>query len=346
MRNSRNSPQMFNKDDSRIVTIKTRGMIDYQAFGGHESSEALKIFGTRTFYTGDANTPLSCYDPQRVVVQNSMGYRGAEEFDSQVDMIATGCSQTFGLGIDEENMWSKRMSDSLDMSVATIAAPGWSVQEMVASVMHHIRRHGKPKVIAALLPDFGRTVAVQHEHIMTSETGEVEDQEEQFESPLRVKVQGFHYDGSNAHPKISKRPHVANDVIPTEWPIFIAAQAWAAFIEYCHVADITLVWTSWDKPVLDSYSLLREMADSPIANREDIVIDTSGLVDHEHYINFTAGSGPGPVLSLTKLACHRELKDRWPDTFDVGSDRCYHYGVHAHAHIAEMLTDKYKELAR
>tara|TARA_B110000971_G_C20037116_1_gene514995 strand:+ start:2381 stop:3412 length:1032 start_codon:yes stop_codon:yes gene_type:complete len=339
MKDPRGYQQMFDENDPRIVTIKGRGMIDYQAFGGIASSEALNIFGLRTHYTGDINEDNRCYDPQRVIVSNSKGYRGAKESDSQVDMIATGCSQTFGLGIDEENMWSRRMSDALGMSVTTIAASGWSVQEMVASVMHHIRKYGKPKVIAALLPDFGRSVNVKNETVMIPDEDAGEKQHNELEPRVRVQVRGFHYDAARGHPKLSKLPHIANDVVPYEWPVYASAQAWAAFVEYCHVADITLVWTSWDKPVLDCYSLLREMADIHHVNPEEVVIDTMGLVDNPYYFD-----GYGPTSSLTELSCHRELKDKWPDTFDVGSDLCTHYGVHAHVHIAEMLTNRYKEL--
>jgi hypothetical protein len=264
-----------------------------------------------------------------------MGFRGSEEFSSAVDLIAIGCSQTYGLGVDQKATWAVNMATSLGMSHVTLAAPGWSVQEMVSSTMAYIAKFGKPKVIAALLPDFGRTMFVEHEKLFLSEPSSPKTN-----THLDIVVRGFHYDGGYSRAKMSKAPHLAIDVVPREGAVYMAAQAWASFIEYCRVGGIDLVWTSWDKHNLDVYSMLKELSEDSRCNREDVLVDTTGLTTHP-YVTYAKAH----ITELKKLNCHQDVKESWPDSFDVGTDACEHYGAHAHAHIGELLTNKYLEIS-
>jgi len=326
---------VINSKDPRLVSVEHLNLVNTELFTNPDlQMQALNMFGTRTYYISEINKEnMRCFDPARSYSQNFLGYRGAKEFDSRVDLIATGCSQTFGLGIDEDAMWSKRMAQGLKMSYATIASPGWSVQEMVSSVMAYIRKYGKPKVIAALLPDFGRIMSVEHSQMFLPESTPVKQKD-----LLNIKVRGFHHDGSHFQPKLSKTPHSFMDVFPTEAAIYIAAQTWASFIEYCRVAEIALVWTSWEQSILDMYSMLSELVADPSCNPQGVIIDTTGFVSHNISI-FDEYS----ITNLKDAGCHQELKKLWPDSFDFGTDSCKHYGAHAHAHIAEMLAKKYLE---
>jgi len=328
-------PKYIDPKDSRLEVVEHMNILDSRLFTDPDlARESLSIFSTRIYHTGDTNEDTNCFDPARSYVQNSMGFRGSSEFQSRVDLIATGCSQTYGLGVDQEATWAVSMSNLLGMTHVTLAAPGWSIQEMTSSVMAYIHKFGKPKVIAALLPDFGRTMFIEHKNILTSEHGAPNDNEH-----LDIRVRGFHYDGGYSRAKISKAPHVSVDVIPNEAAVYMAAQAWASFIEYCRVGDIKLVWTSWDRHNLDVYSMLKELSEDPTCNRQDVIIDTTGLISHP-YVTYERAH----IKELKKLTCHQDIKDKWPDSFDVGTDACEHYGAHAHAHIAELLVEKLQEL--
>jgi hypothetical protein len=328
-------PKYIDPTDPRVEVVEHMNMLDSRLFTDSDlARESLNIFSTRIYHTGDTNEDTNCFDPARSYVQNSMGFRGASEFESGVDLIATGCSQTYGLGVDEDATWATSMANALGMTHVTLAAPGWSVQEMTSSVMAYIHKFGKPKVIAALLPDFGRTIFIEHENILISEHGSIKGNDH-----IDIRVRGFHYDGGYSRARISKAPHVSLDVLPTEAAVYLAAQAWASFIEYCRVGDIKLVWTSWDKHNLDVYSMLQELSEDPGCNRQDVIIDTSGMVWHP-YVTYAKAH----IEELKKLTCHQEIKDKWPDSFDVGTDACEHYGAHAHAHIGELLTSKYLEI--
>lgn len=324
---------MIDETDPRLVSVKHLDLVDPVLFTSPDlQPQSVFMFGTHIHRNSYVNEESAqCFDPSREYSQNSFGYRGKEEFDSRVELIALGCSQTFGLGVDEDAMWSKAMAKSLNMSQATLAAPGWSVQEMVSSAMAFIDKYGKPKVIAALLPDFGRIMGIEHKKVILSESKDSKPEEY-----LDIQVKGFHHYGHHSRVKISKSPHLFTDVLPTEWAVYTAAQAWAFFIQYCKVAEISLVWTSWDQTILDMYSMVPEISKHP--RYENVVIDTSGFVPHNISI-----FDEYCIKNLKDIDCHKELKDRWPDSFDFGTDSCKHYGAHAHAHIAEMLSKKYLE---
>ena len=293
--------------------------------------EFLYIFALKQWgYIPNTDNAFETEDPHRTYVVNSNGFRGAEEFNSQVDFIATGCSQTFGLGVPQEATWGATLADKLNMSHATIALSGWSVQEMVDSIMFHIHKHGKPKVIAALLPDFGRTIMLEKSDAFVSEAPEP------IWGEVGIHVKGFHYHGDSELPRISKRPHCNHDVLPPEFYTHIAAQSWAHFIEYCRVADIQLIWTSWDTSVLEQYSLASAISKIKDVRFEEAIIDLSGFFKTKFHIY-----DKQHLDLLDKLNCHSELENMWPECFREGTDIFKHYGTHAHAHIAEEFYDKY-----
>lgn len=324
-----NNSRLSKKDyDDLLGTIKLASMISENVFSDLNSTrEFLGMIGIREFYTEkiDPNG-----DPTRVYVSNSMGYRGDKEFDSRVDLITTGCSQTWGQGIPEEAMWANILASNLELSHANIAAPGWSVQQIVSSTMSYIQKHGKPKLIVALLPDFGRALVMQLSKVLV------------LDNPLHVpemSVGKIQFSGEDSDkPKLSKAPHRGKDVIPTEEPVFRAAQTWAAFMEYCKIGGIELVWTSWDIHVLAMYSLAADICKDDAINFQKIYVDTSNLVMHNLFVRDRMH-----IDALSGLGCHKDLYAKYPDCFDEGTDTGIHYGAHTNAHLADIFESKIRE---
>ena len=318
-------------DDSRLEATYGMNCLDPRLFKHREFYEQfLYLFALKSWNIDDINQDYGCHDPYRTYIQNSNGLRGDKEFNSQVDLIAIGCSQTFGLGVPQEATWAATLADKLNMSHATIAAPGWSVQEMVDSTMVHIRKYGKPKLIAALLPDFGRTIMVEKSDAFVSE------KPISTKGDLEFHVKGFHYDGANEIARLSKRPHASEEILPPEFYTHIAGQAWVHFIEYCRVADIQLIWTSWDTSVLEQYSLASAFSKHEKVNSQETILDLSGFFRTKFHLYRRQH-----LDVLDQLDCHSELESMWPECFREGTDLCKHYGTHAHAHIAEEFYDKY-----
>ena len=286
-------------------------------------------------------------DPMNSYRTNSYGYRG-DEFPGKVDLIVSGCSQTVGVGVPEEATWHEFLASSMGVSHVALAGSGWSIKQMVNSILWYIRKYGKPKTIALLLPDFTRDAGPLHASIL--ENPEVLP-------PTTSDVVYFSkYDvnAADTYPKMSKRPHRPTDVMPPELPVYHSAQALSTLIEFCRIAEIEIVWASWNNTAATIVEILNEIralaedelapeGDREFAQRivETGLLDTSGFFD----LNLSTWNNVH-IEKLKNLSCHSDLKDKYQTWFDVGTDEQKHYGVHAHAHVAEAFEEKLKEVRR
>lgn len=248
---------------------------------------------------------------------NSYGHR-SPDFVEQVDMIVAGCSQTYGIGVPDDQIWGRQLADKFGYSYVNLAAPGWSVQAILSSVLAYIEEFGKPKMVVVLIPDFARMIM-----------------------PLRFDVNRFnprkiarHGDGvhvgtlnfSSDNPKdvngprdkYIKKPYNLYEVLPYEVPFFFSAQALAYLISYCKAAGIELVWSSWNATILKFYR--------DLSLEGHIGLDMSGFMDRE-------------ILERRefqdKKSCHSELAEKYGENFHkaVGNDS--HMGIHEHIHLAD-----------
>jgi len=334
------------EDDPSLTEILHYRILDYFLFSSIQGKAILNsIFSNKIHRVGtwDAST---YGDPHTEYRQNSYGFRG-DEFPGQVDMITAGCSQTVGIGVPEETVWHEVLAKDLGVSHVNIAAAGWSISQIVESVMWYIRQHGKPKKIVLLLPDFARGHGVFNQEILVDpKTAPLYE-----ETGSKIYLSKYDVNAAETYPKISKRPHVPNDVFPPEMTVYLSAQAFASFIEYCRVGEIELIWGSWNNSAITVFEILEDIKtlakDQYVldeiyqdANRaiEEGMVDTSGMVD----IDLSTWNG-AHVEKLKRMNCHQELKEKYPLWFDVGTDEQKHYGVHAHAHVAEKFYQKITE---
>jgi len=265
---------------------------------------------------------------------NSYGYRDPE-YDGPVDLIAAGCSQTFGQGVPEDYRWSSMLAKKLNMSVATVAIPGWSAMSAISSTMQFILTHGKPKVVALYLPDFFRFDYVNNTNILIDAGFDVKDHEV---SALTVGHSG-HID---KFPKLSKKPHYTEEVINPEMSHFMNGQVLFWFSEYCKEAGIQLVWGSWSMANQELVSYMQSLDLNMYENNSHLKsvhmpkYDLSGYVD--------CGYGHDEKESLEKLSeagCHEEFKRTLSEEnlkfYDYASDSEWHMSIHAHYHVANSF---------
>jgi len=266
-------------------------------------------------------------DPENSYRWNIYGFRDPE-YTSSFDVVASGCSQTFGQGVPEDARWSALLGEKLGLSVATVASPGWSTQRAINAVMSHIKKHGKPKIVALLIPDFFRYDSVMSMSAIKSrhslERGDVADLTGETSGPIRDM------------PKVSKRPHNSEDVISTEMSYFLSGQTLRFFIEYCSAAGIRLVWGTWERSVAEiiNYTSSLELDDEfkPYAPE----LDFSSFVDMDYYHQHRGDTS----MTMGELGCHLDLKEKYEKYFDIGTDSDMHMGVHMHAHIADKFFAK------
>lgn len=280
-------------------------------------------------------------DKKNKYFKDSRGYRNLNE-EKFPEIIAAGCSQTYGIGVPEEVRWSNQLAKLTKMSHLNISLPGWSTQNIINGVMSHIQERGKPKIVALLLPDFFRYDTIVNSFSMKNKWGETNDGFlNKIENVRRMNELTSPYD---VLPKISKKPHISKEILSAEHSYFLSGQFLRFFIEYCKEANIKLIWGTWHSPLHEVVSYVKSINTKHITAAP--YTDFSGYVD----VGYRSHVGKNKLIEeYSSINCHKNLKNLYSECFDRGLDihpeekAPSHMGAHAHIHVAESF---YRQLVR
>lgn len=242
-------------------------------------------------------------------VLNSLGYRSPEF--APVDILSIGCSQTVGLGVDEDDIWPKLLSNLTGMSYSNLGIVGNSAQGMLENLLSYVKIYGPPKIVCALYPSMYR-LKIMLRKDMNVALYHNED--------LKVEVKNvnlsFASEGIELEKMINyaKRPYSINDVLAYEVGLHQSVMAIRVLSEYCRTAGIKLIVSTWE----------------PDAN--EVLKDVEEFVALENLEDF--------FYSSSSLNCHPEKQG---DSRDKGRDSSGHMGSHQHLHFAELFAEIIKE---
>jgi hypothetical protein len=261
-------------------------------------------------------------DSKNTYTVNSFGFRSPEP-EKQVDLVMAGCSQTFGVGVAQDKIWTEVLADSLGLSYVTYAAPGWSVQNITNAIMRHVDLYGKPKYVVALIPDFKRVIMPLRRDVNSFLGWKTANKKASDE----ILVSTLNY--ANNNPKSAygprynfiKKPYDLYEVTPYEVPFYFSAQALATLISYCNASGIELIWSSWSQPILDLYKCLSLEGYNEL--------DMSGFIYRE-----TTERRDFPKKYSD---CHLDLKAQYEENFNESFGNSSHMTLHQHVHLAEQF---------
>jgi hypothetical protein len=106
---------------------------------------------------------MTVYDKPDIIL-NSNGYR-SDEFSLHHDgkhIVFSGCSNTFGLGLKKEEMWSSKLLSKIVLSGQMVSGnfnisyPGAGVFEIVTNTIRYCNLYGMPDIIFVQILDEGR----------------------------------------------------------------------------------------------------------------------------------------------------------------------------------------------
>jgi len=97
---------------------------------------------------------------------NSNGYR-SEEFKNKHDnthILFNGCSQTWGIGLLQNEIWSKKLYNLISCNIKTsgyfnLAVPGSSLCNQIIDIFKYCKTYGIPNFIFLNFPPMGRMYA-------------------------------------------------------------------------------------------------------------------------------------------------------------------------------------------
>ena len=320
-------------------------------------------------------------DPYNDYILNSYNYR-SPEFSEGTEILAAGCSQTFGIGVPENGTWPHFLSKLTGMSYANLSAPGASIEWIVTSILRYIKTFGAPKYIVCYFPDLIRgEIAVDGVTTKAEETNDndflqqaYDGSKRDWEKSTRVLTH-LSLDSTNPEnpsPKLIKKPYEIEHTTTKIEAVRKSIVAIRTLEAYCSAANINLLWSSWSEQLVDLALDLpeRQAFDcyfDPISQREwksqlhELVPteeDPEGIADYklvhnpdvmDQYGCSDDLEGVGKCVCFT--TCHFDMIPEFPESFHLATDRLdpikgkaqAHLGVHRHAHIAE---DFYSNLIR
>lgn len=245
---------------------------------------------------------------------NSSSFRGPEF--GAVDLIALGCSQTYGVGVCADNVWPKFLSEKLKLSYVNLSYVGWSIPRMVREFFAYVNKYGAPKAVALLLPEMSRYMFVTRGTVLRYEKGGDIDDSNFEDYHLR---KNNHIWSESQLPRTSKRPHLLDDIMPLDYVYFQNFNALYSLLTFCQHANIAVAISSWDWTVVELLRTLR-------------TINPEIIGDCKYYEDLCNEDHQGLIASLN-------LKH---DEFNWGTDRVPggdngHMGVHQHYHYSEVF---------
>lgn len=286
---------------------------------------------------------------------NTLCYRG-KEFEVEENLLIAGCSQTFGMGVEESDIWGNKVAEHFGVKASNLSIPGASTESIINNIFAYFKEYGHPKVLLALFPDMYRFQIPTNRESITSFSVRNED-EDNYGSPYLTYLYLDMID-QEKKPKYQKLPFDVEQVLTPDIPFFHNMKSIIILNQYCNAVGIKFYWASWrdeldlamTKIKLDSeeYKNYIPLEFGKWYTKHSKEIDPFGV---ERNLISSCKYHREYALDCSKcynnqdcdtiVRCHSEIFDKNKETFDYGNDRV-HMGSHKHQHIAESFIERIK----
>lgn len=244
---------------------------------------------------------------------NSLEYRSPEFFNCP-EVIFSGCSVTYGIGLEEKHIWPTIFTNKSNKDYVNLGRSGQSAPSVIDNLYSYFKEYGHPKNIYCLFPNFNRITLPVNPTIHTNNTNS--SAKRPAPSYYIDDVIIDHFDISDL-PQYSKAPHVLEHILSIDITYWLSLRSIFAFEQYCSMAGINFVWSTWDNDLNNAI--------------EKIKNENPG-----YYESFTN------IQYDISLSCHSKEKENNAFLWEIAGDRhngidYAHPGVHFHIHIAESF---------
>lgn len=285
----------------------------------------------------EKDNAVETIDEVNTYEMNSIGCRG--KIDENSEIIASGCSITWGLGVPELGRWTDLLSKKINKSIINLGNPGDSVENICMNTMQYCLNTKMPKVIFCFLPDFFRSNVIVDKEFYKSRVnrgslGTKDYLESTFCNPRIIQ------ENKSFFMEIENQKYIEDSTSPHQ---LISDSVKFIYIleSFCLSNNIKLYWTTWDAATSSILEELIKIKDFKLKNF------TSFYPTNSEY----AGIG-GLILENCNPDTHEhEFKDH--PSWSVGSDYSFidgkktfknsHPGIHVQEHISDFFYNLYKE---
>jgi hypothetical protein len=173
---------------------------------------------------------------------NGAGFRG--EFYKNPEIIASGCSITFGLGVPELGRWTNILGNKINKNVMNLGSPGASIESICNTIIQYCMNNKMPKEIFCLMPDFFRRMVVVDKEFYKSKVdrgsiGTKNNLEQIFCNPTVQKNKDYIF------MEIENNKYIEDATSPHQ--LILNSINYIYILEsFCSTNNIKLYWTTWD----------------------------------------------------------------------------------------------------
>lgn len=283
---------------------------------------------------------------------------------SKSDILVAGCSFTAGNGLSNNGIrWPNYLEKKLNTRVGDVSKSAASISGIVSRVFDYIDLFGNPKAILCLFPDPFRLYFPQFKNFLTNPSSSKYNKN----NDIFLDDAGFYnintLERAQYMPRYSKMPHEIQNVVPIGAAIYLSIQQIKLLELYCSVADIRLVYGTWDYNTHNLIEILKEISDYKYFKNYKNVADF-GVYSWRNNIDIATNSTQHSIFkkSFWKESeneikhrknliknfkddgeCHKELRDVDKETFDIASDNI-HWGSHSNIHLADFFYEQIKDI--
>jgi hypothetical protein len=265
---------------------------------------------------------------------NHFGLRG--EIDENSDVIASGCSITFGLGVPEEARWTNILSTKINKSVTNLGNLGASVESICNDIVQYCLNTKIPKEIFCLFPDFFRSmIVVDKDFFQSRHLGSSQIRSNLAKDGVLALIYCNptirQYEGS-LFMETQDKKFIEDSTSPHQL-ILNSINAIYALESFCSTNNIKLYWTTWDINTHLLMQLLLNIKNFKLKNFIPFFTnETSRQIGG--FVNQTCDSDHGSEFANT------EFWKRGSDYTMINGVKTHensHPGIHAHVHVSDLF---------
>ena len=264
---------------------------------------------------------------------NSLGYR-CEEFELPAELVVAGCSHTYGIGVPNEYVWGRFLSNNLNLSYANLGLSGKSIERIVQTIFAYFKEVGHPKYLCVNFPEMSRLVMPITKNFLISKY-------DNYCNLIDTNIN--EYLEVDQKPKYAKSPYFIEEIVTQEFTIWQSINYIQMLEQYCNAANIKLFYGSYDKKfntILNSISnnnknYYKSYIDLEIDNWKPLIEEGSG---QDYYIDNKIINCHSDIITEDNEYYWRMAGDRYAE-----NENLPHFGIHRHIHFAEIFEKEIKK---
>jgi hypothetical protein len=257
---------------------------------------------------------------------NDLNFRDSRNWQpgEPSDIVALGCSQTFGVSVPQEYTWPSIIENKTGKTVANLGICGASAEKMLDSFLYYLDNIGIPKYVFACFPDH-----LRYSHVVEGSFYKIDSKVDK--TPRSKKVvsnlrTSDHITGEvHIKDKVIKLPTDPRYLIPTQEAISQYISSIYTIEKVCKLLGIKFYWGTWKD-------------ESQIIFTKNLFLKNNFCLDSEKHLEEINSNHQKDCKSYHLL--EKIELDKYKDTmWDRGYDNI-HLGIHWQFHTAESFIKK------